>query len=549
MNPTASEPLVSIVTGVYNTMPYLTKTLSSAVDQTIGHDRMEIVVIDDGSTDGSAEEIDRFAARYPGLFRVIHQENSGGPSAPRNLGIEVARGRYIFFLDADDFLGPEAMERAVAMAERNESDVVLCKMVGVNGRKVPRVVFRSNRERADVFNCGAYSTLGPTKLFRRELLMKHDIRFDTTMRNGEDQPFTGQAYVLARNISIIGDYDCLFVTRRDDGKNLTITGASAENKVRIVTTMLPLVGRLVPEGPQRDRLMRRHVREEVHTSLTRIANVQDVGRRERLLTDLREMVAAYVSEPLIKSMPAQTRLRLRLLLDGRFDELVATQRRLASRNAKLHGPRHGSVTIIPEEVTVEDGRFFAHYPGFRSAAPALPDDLFDITAELVKNLGSGRLFGDVEDVRLNGDVAGSAVFGRALLDTLTVESVDGYGEGLRVRVAFPSLSPLDTVELRLAATAGKEAVSVPFRALAGEQRWEAVLPLDREGEVALEVVLEQRTGRMRCDLPWPEGREGLRWRRRGRMWYVRRVPQPGTRIRVGRVDVVKGVRRRLTGAA
>ena len=75
-------PDVTVIIPVYNTMPYLTACLQSMVDQTIGADRMEVVAVDDGSTDGSGEELERFAADHPGLFTVLHQENSGGPAGP-----------------------------------------------------------------------------------------------------------------------------------------------------------------------------------------------------------------------------------------------------------------------------------------------------------------------------------------------------------------------------------------------------------------------------------------------------------------------------------
>ncbi|CAM5249626.1 glycosyltransferase [Streptomyces californicus] len=126
-----------MIIGAYNAMPYLTKTLTSVVEQTIGRDRLEIITVNDGSTDGTGDELERFAAQYPGLFQVFHQENSGGPSAPRNKGLDNARGKFVFFLDADDYLGAEALERMLAMAEKNNTDVVLGKMVGVNGRGPP----------------------------------------------------------------------------------------------------------------------------------------------------------------------------------------------------------------------------------------------------------------------------------------------------------------------------------------------------------------------------------------------------------------------------
>ena len=81
-----SAPDVSVIVAVYNTMPYLTECLTSLVGQSIGAGRMQIVAVDDGSTDRSGAELDRFAARHPGLFTVVHQRQlrrSGRPVQPR----------------------------------------------------------------------------------------------------------------------------------------------------------------------------------------------------------------------------------------------------------------------------------------------------------------------------------------------------------------------------------------------------------------------------------------------------------------------------------
>src|SRR5690242_17952923 len=113
---------------VYNGLATLGRALGSVFAQTLGG--IEIIVVDDGSTDGSAAELDRLAASHDNLV-VIHQPNSGGPGGPRNTGLARARGEYLFFLDADDWLGPEALERMAALADEHGTDIVLGKTVGV----------------------------------------------------------------------------------------------------------------------------------------------------------------------------------------------------------------------------------------------------------------------------------------------------------------------------------------------------------------------------------------------------------------------------------
>ncbi|MEE3922295.1 glycosyltransferase [Micromonospora sp. BRA006-A] len=96
--PVTSRPDVSAVVPVYNTLRYLRSRLDSVLRQTIGADRVEIVAVDDGSTDGSGRLPDRYAAKHPGTVRVVHQSNSGGPASPCNRGLDLATGRYVFFL-------------------------------------------------------------------------------------------------------------------------------------------------------------------------------------------------------------------------------------------------------------------------------------------------------------------------------------------------------------------------------------------------------------------------------------------------------------------
>src|SRR5258707_5894420 len=126
-------PDVTVIVAVYNTMPYLTRCLMSLVRQSIGRSRLEVIAVDDGSTDGSRAVLDRFVGRFPDLFTVIHQPNSGGPAGPSNRGLRLATGRYVFFLGADDYLGRAAVARLVAAADGWDADVGARRVVGCNG--------------------------------------------------------------------------------------------------------------------------------------------------------------------------------------------------------------------------------------------------------------------------------------------------------------------------------------------------------------------------------------------------------------------------------
>ncbi|MFJ8074951.1 glycosyltransferase [Streptomyces sp. NPDC096176] len=364
-----TTPDISVIIGAYNAMPYLTKTLTSVVEQSIGRDRIEIITVNDGSTDGTGEELERFAAQYPGLFQVFHQENSGGPSAPRNKGLDHARGKFVFFLDADDYLGEEALERMFTMAERNKTDVVLGKMVGVNGRGAPSSMFLRNQPRTDVFKSRVYWTLNPLKLIRRELIEKHKLRFPLGYKTAEDQLFTGMLYLKADGISVVADYDCLYIVKRDDGGNTTTSTRGAEVRIRVLELMVDLVEKHVPAGPDRDGLMNRHLTVDMFHALIHLARESDPELQRKNYDELRALLKRSYPDSLKARVNAITRLRCELILRDMLEETIELE------NVDR---RHRSAGTQPD-VLVEGDRAYTRLPFFRDPERGVPDEIYDVT--------------------------------------------------------------------------------------------------------------------------------------------------------------------------
>ena len=123
------EVLVSIIVPVYNTKDYLVRCFDSLKAQTL--DSIEFIIVDDGSTDGSGALCDEYALNYP-WFRVIHQ-NNGGISSARNMGLSIATGKYVMFVDSDDWVTNDFCESAVSIAEAHHADVVAFRYNRVNG--------------------------------------------------------------------------------------------------------------------------------------------------------------------------------------------------------------------------------------------------------------------------------------------------------------------------------------------------------------------------------------------------------------------------------
>ncbi|SDZ37899.1 Glycosyltransferase involved in cell wall bisynthesis [Micromonospora pattaloongensis] len=357
-------PDVTVVTAVYNTMPYLTACLTSLVEQSIGRGRMEIIAVDDGSTDGSGGELDRLARLYPDTIRVIHQANSGGPAAPSNRALDVATGRYVFFIGSDDYLGPEALERLVEAADRYDSDVVLGRMVGVNSRNIHQAVFTGNEPQIGLFDSALPWSLSNTKLFRRELIEKYGLRYPEDMPMGSDQPFTLEACFRARRISVLSDYDYYFAVRRLNARNITYFSRHLE-RLECAEKLIEFVAGLIEPGERRDAVLVRHFSWEVARLLENDFLRLDRAAQERVTAGVRRLTREYLSDALRDRLPAELRVRLGAARYGGVDDLLAVLRQDAEGD-------------VPPAVA-EGERWFAGYPGFRDPRLGAPDDWFDIT--------------------------------------------------------------------------------------------------------------------------------------------------------------------------
>ncbi|MCQ9129792.1 MULTISPECIES: glycosyltransferase family 2 protein [Streptomyces] len=373
---TVAQPDVTVVIGAYEAMPYLVECLASVEAQTLDPARIEVIAVDDGSRDGTGDCLEEFAARVPMDVTVIRQDNSGGPSGPRNVGLSKATGRYVFFLDADDRLGAEALERMVAMADRNGTDVVLGRVEGVN-RKAPGSMWGETLDRTDVYSSNIKFTLSAQKLFRREFLERHGMRFDESLWTGEDALFTMEAYLRADGVSVVADYTCYYLVGRSDGKHVTKSG-SYTLRFDSARALMGLLERLVPPGPKRDVLM---VRPFLVTVLPQFGPVflrNDEGIRSTKLELAKPLMDAYWNEGVAQRLLVHERLRLELVARGRADLLVDVLRFIQAKSKpepvlKKRGtqlylayPHYGSAEAgVPDRVYLAEPREAKAYPGWR----------------------------------------------------------------------------------------------------------------------------------------------------------------------------------------
>lgn len=189
---------ISVIVPVYNTEKYLRECVGSIIAQTM-FDCIEIILVDDGSTDNSSKICNSFAREYKNIT-VIHQKNTG-VSAARNTGIEKSCGKYIAFVDSDDYIFPEMYEKLFKNAEKTKADMSVCDFVHCfPDKEVPNRYPLPENEPMDksfirdtiytfMLKNESFNTCC-NKIFTRRIIEKSNSRFPVGRANAEDRRFT-----------------------------------------------------------------------------------------------------------------------------------------------------------------------------------------------------------------------------------------------------------------------------------------------------------------------------------------------------------------------
>jgi glycosyltransferase involved in cell wall biosynthesis len=412
----------------------------------------ELIFVDDGSTDGTGERLDALAAEHAHV-RVEHIPNSGWPGKPRNVGLDMAKGEFVYFVDNDDWLGEEALARLHAMALTDDADIVVGKVIG-HGKYITRGIFVQNRHDLTVEDA-PFGLLTPHKLFRRALLQEHGIRFPEGRRRLEDHIVVVEAYFRARRISVLADYACYHWVLRDRARNASFQRTPPADYYAAVRDVLDIVDEHTEPGDFRDRLYMRWYRGKL---LGRVGGrgfaAREPDYRRAVVEEVRKLVEERFPPRFDERLPYAQRLRADLLRRGSVEGLEA----LADYEGALHArARAGSILGDGTWLTVRcKGRLWQESHGglelvrrgerlHWDAPPALREllgeDALDVTDELAD--GQTRVFlksvADDTEWELPADVRAS----------LPEES---DGDAIRPRVG---------VRARLAPTIGAGGAPVP----------------------------------------------------------------------------------------
>ena len=189
----AQEPLVSVIIPIYNVAPYLSDCLQSVVTQS--YKKIEIILVDDGSTDESAQIVDDFGSRDARIY-CIHIANQGVSHA-RNLGLTVSRGGVFCFIDGDDAVEPDYVESMLSAMGRTHADLV------ANAANPKIMADEELWSLSDLRERMVIREVPWDKLFRRDILMQTGAEFPEGLANDEDAVFLYRYLRGCKNICFI----------------------------------------------------------------------------------------------------------------------------------------------------------------------------------------------------------------------------------------------------------------------------------------------------------------------------------------------------------
>jgi CDP-glycerol glycerophosphotransferase len=458
-------PRISVVVPVYDVESYLATCLQSLARQTEGD--LEVIMVDDGSTDGSRALAERFTA-HDRRFKLVSQAN-GGLGSARNTGVGLATGEFLAFVDSDDVLPRDAYERLLGSLDRTGSDfatgnVQRLTRQGASQAQFLARTFARTRLRTHVGRCRPLlaDRTAWNKLYRRSFWDEHGFRFPEGVVH-EDIPVTLPAHQLARSVDVIAAPVYQWRLREDGALSIT--------------------QRRLELGVLRDRLdaiaaVRAHLAAHAPGKLCRWYDASIVADDLRLHLDLldeadgayralfMERVTAMLADAprrTFSRLPAIERLKWHLVRAGRLDELVAVVRH----------EKEGA-GAPPERVR---GRYYADYP--LRGDKTIPRSAFRLgrrDADLALTAHLERVRHDGGKLRLSGHAYITALGCASGAGQRTTLSALRAGRLRAVRLRFAALR-IPTAPARRGdlgggnAWAGFEAALDPAR-LRGRGGWE-----------------------------------------------------------------------------
>lgn len=229
---------ISIIIPVFNDSRYLNQCIDSIIKQSIGFENIEVIIIDDNSTDNSYEIAQNYKKRYPDSFIIKRLEkNSGSGGKPRNIGIDYATGKYLMFSDADDFFDIHAFQVMYNAMEDKKADFIISNWIYTDekGKPYKKPVFSEERFNEFKLDIKDYkdsfwimNSSMCNKIFNRKFIIENNIKCLENV-SGEDSFFSDSAFLHAKNVYYIKDIT-YYYRQRNSSYKLASTSYNCSKK-------------------------------------------------------------------------------------------------------------------------------------------------------------------------------------------------------------------------------------------------------------------------------------------------------------------------------
>lgn len=227
-----NKPLVSVVMPTYNRADFLPRSIESILNQT--YDNLEFIIVDDGSTDDSAELIRAYQQEDPRIILLKNKENRG-ISFSRNRGTDAARGKYVAIMDSDDYSEPDRLEKSVAFLEKYKDITAVNSIYYEMGREQNGPNNWVPPKRLEIiFNFKNYFT--NIAVFRTNFIRKHHIRYNEKFMSSEDYDFWKQIVLNGGRLGMINEP--LIWLRRHSSNSQEYYQQIVQNRKKISTELL-----------------------------------------------------------------------------------------------------------------------------------------------------------------------------------------------------------------------------------------------------------------------------------------------------------------------
>lgn len=235
--------MISVVIPVYNRKNKIRDAVKCVLDQT--HTDFELILVDDGSTDGSSEICDELAANDERI-KVVHQKNAGVSQA-RNTGLRNAKGEWLIFMDSDDKVKPDMHEKLLRTAQKNNADMVICGVLNefynAEGKKSREELISNEDEFIEDSSKCAKKVLSLlrsslihspwNKIYKMDVIKSNEMMFKPEISLGEDLIFNLEYLKVANKLAFISEPLYIYIASETDG----LVSERRENKHEIMTVL------------------------------------------------------------------------------------------------------------------------------------------------------------------------------------------------------------------------------------------------------------------------------------------------------------------------